>query len=521
MALFENFPYTNLQDLNLGWIINQLKKVESGAVISVNGQTGEVTLYESPSTEFPEVDSNTWQLIRTCNDVICGIHFNKNGTATIVNGNRLVQIYTEDNPPAYPVTSVNGQTGDITLYQSSQVRLPDLTDEELTNWNIFRRLNGSAEGIQFSDDGTVYIIHGANRWPIYSFNNPPAYPVTSVDGATGAVVLYPDEDIQFNDLDLPNVHAIRLFSMLNSNMLGIKLTDNGLAYLVRGNDEYPLYIQGLNNPSDFSDPTAAVLELVNNLSTGTQWGIVRDIGNDTLGIVIAWDNAAADYKVYFKNNNQLTQLLSLHDIPSQSGVISINNETGVVTLTGEDISINTQDPTSIESAFEMLKSSVAITENTDEATHAIVKGEFVIWKNRMYQATANITIGDTLDNTNLSAISKGGLNVLEDTVDYSGLVTWGAANVTGNSPVCVLMGLGRIRMLRVVFHPTTNTLQGYQTILNIPAGHRPLSYISELVGDAATNPTVRLARLTTDGDLQVYSPNGITTSINMMYLADI
>ena len=45
MAMFENFPYTNLHELNLDWLIQELQRVQSQAVISVNGMTGDVVLY--------------------------------------------------------------------------------------------------------------------------------------------------------------------------------------------------------------------------------------------------------------------------------------------------------------------------------------------------------------------------------------------------------------------------------------------------------------------------------------------
>ena len=62
-------------------------------------------------------------------------------------------LYSGDNPPPYPVTSVNGQTGDVT-------------------------------------------IEGGGTGDAYSPDNPPPYPVTSVNGKTGAVTgLYSAENV--------------------------------------------------------------------------------------------------------------------------------------------------------------------------------------------------------------------------------------------------------------------------------------------------------------------------------------
>ena len=46
MAMFENFPYTNLHELNLDWIIQRIKEMEDRSVLSVNGETGNVILYQ-------------------------------------------------------------------------------------------------------------------------------------------------------------------------------------------------------------------------------------------------------------------------------------------------------------------------------------------------------------------------------------------------------------------------------------------------------------------------------------------
>ena len=61
--------------------------------------------------------------------------------------------YSATNPPPYPVTAVNGKTGDVTL-EKSDVGLGNVADERQ-----------------------------------YSANNPPPYPVTTVNGKTGAVTV--------------------------------------------------------------------------------------------------------------------------------------------------------------------------------------------------------------------------------------------------------------------------------------------------------------------------------------------
>ena len=63
-----------------------------------------------------------------------------------------------------------------------------------------------------------------------------------------------------------------------------------------------------------------------------------------------------------------------------------------------------------------LAASMGIVEDGDTATHAIAKGQYVIWKKALYTADAAITVGTTLVATggskNLTAVENGGLNAL-------------------------------------------------------------------------------------------------------------
>ena len=76
--------------------------------------------------------------------------------------------YSPDNPPPYPVTSVNGKTGAVGgLYSGDNPPPYPVTS-----------VNGK------TGDGT---IEGGGAGNAYSPDNPPPYPVTSVNGKTGAV----------------------------------------------------------------------------------------------------------------------------------------------------------------------------------------------------------------------------------------------------------------------------------------------------------------------------------------------
>ena len=95
-----------------------------------------------------------------------------------INGNTLIGnktsaqigVYGTGNPPPYPVTSVNGQTGDVTIEAGGNV-------DSVNGKTGVVVLNKSDIGLGNVDNVKQY-----------SASNPPPYPVTSVDGATGAVV---------------------------------------------------------------------------------------------------------------------------------------------------------------------------------------------------------------------------------------------------------------------------------------------------------------------------------------------
>ena len=123
MALFENFPYTNLHELNLDWLIQQMKeleeKVQDGPVISVNGLTGEVILYRQPNIQFPDVNDSTvtkWEMFRYLNGHIYGIQFDNNGNVYALRDFVRTKLLTwDDIPPDAGVISVNGLYGVVHL----------------------------------------------------------------------------------------------------------------------------------------------------------------------------------------------------------------------------------------------------------------------------------------------------------------------------------------------------------------------------------------------------------------------
>ena len=146
------------------------KKLESVPVTSVNGKTGAVTLGKS--------------------DV---------GLGSVDN----VKQYSASNPPPYPVTSVNAKTGAVRLNASDVGALPaDTVIPTVNNATLTIKRNSIDVGsftANAANDVNIDINVPTNKSDIglgnvdnvkqYSATNPPPYPVTSVNGKTGAVTV--------------------------------------------------------------------------------------------------------------------------------------------------------------------------------------------------------------------------------------------------------------------------------------------------------------------------------------------
>ena len=415
MALFENFPYTNLHELNLDWLINELNRIKDSAVISVNGMTGDVVLYENATVQFPNVPEDHWSIIRMANGTDRGIMFGNDNKAYIVHGNLMAEIYAQNNQPPYPVTSVNGQTGDVVLYASNTVRLPDLDDISLHNWNIFRELNNVYRGIQFNDDGSAEIIDNLNRYQLYTSNNPPPYPVNSVNGQTGDITLFTDNNsvVAFPAIDDPNIAGWIMGRSINNTPCYIQLNDDGTMGLTAGVNSYRIYTTNDTANDIINVPTDANTDI---------WGLIRTTSEGSVGIMFSNDDQLTTPEAYIRYVDSMDvvhteKLLTSADIPSASGVVSFNGQTGVVVVKGSDLIISTTDTRTIAQGFAdvattdyAIKGSVAYVENTNTATQNIPFGAYVIWQNAPYISSQAISIGDTLSGTNLTAISTGGIS---------------------------------------------------------------------------------------------------------------
>lgn len=230
MALFENFPYTNLHELNLDWLIEEMKKMQEQTVLSVNGMTGEVVLYRQATVQFPEVADDHWSIVRLSDGTTRGIVFGNDDKAYIIHGGLMSQLYGQNNQPPYPVTSVNGQTGAVTIFADQYVQLAPLTDASMHSWSLFRKLSGKDVGIDFDDTGNTYIIDGVNRYQVLTTADiPTGSGVFSVNGLEGVVILTAD-DI---DMDTDDTRTIK--QAIDSIIDDEYDMDNSITYTERGN----------------------------------------------------------------------------------------------------------------------------------------------------------------------------------------------------------------------------------------------------------------------------------------------
>lgn len=180
------YPWTNLHELNLDWILSQIRQLTkqiakftgltasahsvpygSDPTVDVTGGTGndpynlDFGIPESASSAVNTVNGQIGDVVLTASDI---------GLGNVDN----VQQYSATNPPPYPVTSVNGMTGDV----------------------IVQGGGGGSDVLSVNGQSGVVVLTASDiglgnvdNVQQYSATNPPPYPVTSVNTQRGAVTL--------------------------------------------------------------------------------------------------------------------------------------------------------------------------------------------------------------------------------------------------------------------------------------------------------------------------------------------
>ena len=141
------------------------KKLESVPVTSVNGKTGAVSLTASDvgalpgTTVIPTVNNATLTIKRnsvdigsftanSANDVDIDINVPANKSDIGLGNVDNVRQYSASNPPPYPVTSVNGHTGAVTVHEVPAVTTTD-------NGKFLRVVNGAWMAVAIADANGV------------------------------------------------------------------------------------------------------------------------------------------------------------------------------------------------------------------------------------------------------------------------------------------------------------------------------------------------------------------------------
>ena len=444
MGLFEHFPYTNFHELNLDWLIEELKKLGDAQVLSVNGETGDVILYKDPLVRLPDITDDTWNIFRyvDVDGKPVGIQFKKGNPLQRIDNLGRYDIYDAGNPPPYPVTAVNGQTGDVVisipvqsvngmtgniiLYQQANIELPAL--ESGDTWSIWRETESNAEvGVRFTSGQPMKRMDDGDEYTVYDTGNPPPYPVTSVAGLTGAV------------------------AFLNTQIV----TDQGtqkvkILFPVESVDGLTGTVKTWANSTSETLKTPAASE-------GDRWALARECPSGDVGIRFTYDsnNGVQGYLVFSDGQNPETALriLTPADIP-QSAVVSVNGQAGIVVLYASDLQMSSGDATTIPQAINNKApiESLAIPIVGNVASVNVAAGKFVFVKNstisgitdglyiavNAISANTPFTAAD-LDNTNTA---EGGLNASNS--NY----TWNYINeVTGTTEITLPASFNELYVL--------------------------------------------------------------------------
>lgn len=108
--------------------------------------------------------------------------------------------------------------------------------------------------------------------------------------------------------------------------------------------------------------------------------------------------------------------------------------------------------------IESLKGDIGIIENTDVATHSISAGSYVIWHNELYKASSAIAVDDALSSSNLTAVSGGAANELNNNIVQE--IDTGTG--TGTNALKAYKVGGKMIVLHTIGNGVSLTTSGYQ-----------------------------------------------------------
>ena len=249
-----------------------------------------------------------------------------NGVTLVDNKtSKELKLYGTDNAPPYPVTSVNGQTGDVTISAGGNV-------DSVNGKTGVVVLNKSDVGL-----GNVDNVRQ------YSTSNPPPYPVRSVDGATGAVVT---NAVKTTPQSLSDTQKQQVRNNIGAGTSSFDGDYNSLT----NKPTIPTKTSQLTNDSGFiTDIPIASATQLGGVKVGaglsiTENGVLSATGGGTADSV-EWNNVLdkpttiAGYGITDAKIENGTITLGNQTITplTSSPVTSVNSKTGAVVLTQDDV----------------------------------------------------------------------------------------------------------------------------------------------------------------------------------------
>lgn len=200
---YQNFPYTDFQNLNLDWILQKLLKLlnqEQDMVVSVNGKTGVVVLtaadlgaYVKPAGGIPSTDMST--AVRSSLTRANSAYVKPLGGIPKLDLANAVQTSLSKADSALqtaPVLSVNNKTGTVTLTYSD-VGASKETERETIN-------TGTAT--IDAEDSTLYICGTMSSIEINSFPSTGIWSVIFTSGTTATVFVPATGMVMPNDFSV-------------------------------------------------------------------------------------------------------------------------------------------------------------------------------------------------------------------------------------------------------------------------------------------------------------------------------
>jgi len=488
---------------------SQLTNLPSAPVTSVNGATGAVNLYADDATlnlagdgivvsgtgatSTLDVDSGT-----TANKIV-----KLDGSARLpaVDGSQLTNL------PAAPVTSVNGATGAVNIYADDTTLNIDGTGLVLSGTGATSTLN--------ADVGTganqIVQLDGSSRLPAVDgsqLTNLPSAPVTSVNGATGAVNIYADDttlNIDGTGLVLSGTGAT---STLNADV------GTGANQLVQLDASSRL--PAVDGSQLTNLPSAPVTSV--NGATGAVNIYADDttLNIDGTGLVLSGTGATSTLNADVGTGaNQLVQLDASSRLPAVDGsqltnlpsapVTSVNGATGAVNIYADDTTLN------IDGTGLVLSGTGATsTLNADVGTGA----------NQIVQldASSRLPAVDGSQLTNLPSApvtsvngATGAVNIYADdttlNIDGTGLTLSGTG---ATSTLNVDVGTGANQIVQLDGSSRLPAVDGSQ-LTNLPGASRP----TVTTDSSGTNSTISNPASGTLEDIYLVSNGASAVTITL------